>query len=310
MYRRMLVPLDGSELSEIVFPYVRDLAVRLGIEVILFHVHGPSDGEAAALYRAYVDHKAATVKHQVTAAGENDIKIRGEMVNGYPAEEIVRYVTDNKVDLILLATHGRSGIRRWLMGSVADKVLKVAPVPVLLITATKKEGIAYDKWPRHKILVPLDGSKLAESVLPHAEALAREHNPEETELVLMRVCEMIDAFGYYPPSARFETAGGAVHVMPEELARQQKEMQHIIAKQYLAEVKTKLGATGLKVTTVIRDGNAADEIIDYARNNPFHLIVMATHARSGISRWAYGSVAHHVLEGTESPLLLVRTHQP
>lgn len=315
MYRKVLVPLDGSELSEVVFPYARELVGRLGLDVVLLHVQEPKDSEAA-WHRSYIEQKVEIIKSQSAAAREKaaaldreGIRVEGEVIGGYPPEEILRYTVEHDVDLILLATHGRSGIRSWLMGSVAEKVLQASPVPVLLVRANVPEGIVYDKWPRRTILVPLDGSELAETVLPHVEALARRYRPEETEVVLLRVADSA-AFSYYPPSARFETYDGAVHLMPEDLARQQAQLQKTIAQRYLAEVKAKISATGLSVTTEVRYGNAADEIIDYTRNNPFNLIIMATHARSGLSRWAYGSVAHRVLQGVASPVLMIRTHQP
>jgi nucleotide-binding universal stress UspA family protein len=314
MYHRMLVPLDGSELSEVVFPYAKELAGRLGLEVVLLHVHGPGESETVPLHRAYIEHKADVIRRQSqevqTRVGVDEtgrvVKVWGELAAGYPADEILRYAEENDVDLILMATHGRSGIRRWVMGSVADKVLQASRVPVWLVRAGVPEGIVYDKWPKRTILVPLDGSGLAEEVLPHVEALAKQRGTELVEVVLLGVYEPVAALGYYPPSARFETPGGSVHVMPKDYARGESARQRIITEQYLNKVARRLNDTGLKVRCQALAGAPAEAIVDYAHKNPFNLIVMSTHARSGLSRWAYGSVASRVLRGVLSPIFLVR----
>ncbi len=308
MYKRMLVPLDGSELSEVVFPYVRELTGRLGLEVILFHVYSEEESRELPLHRAYIEHKAEVIRRQSAESGEA-IEVKGELVAGYPATEILRYAEENDTDLILMATHGRSGIRRWVMGSVADKVLQASKVPVWLVRAGIPEGIAYDKWPQRTMLVPLDGSELAEAVLPHVEALTQQRGAELMEVVLFRVCSPVAALGYYPPSARFETPTGAVHVMPQDYARGEEARQRIIAERYLAKLEARLKEAGHKVRSEVRVGDPASEIIDYTTHNPFNIIVMATHARSGLSRWAYGSVATKVLQGVTSPIFLVRTHE-
>ena len=318
MYRKMLVPLDGSELSEVVFPYAKELAGRLDLDVVLLHVHSPDEGETLPLHQAYIEHKAEVIRRQseevqgkVGIGNEGKTpKVWGELAVGYPAEEILRYAEENEIDLVLMATHGRSGIRRWVMGSVADKVLRASRVPVCLVRAGLPEGIVYDKWPKRTILVPLDGSDLAEAVLPHVEALAKQRGAELLDIVLLQVCAPAAALGYYPPSARFETRTGAVHVMPQEFARATGARQKVLAEQYLAGVEKRLKAVGLKVRSEVRMGDSAAEIVDYADNNPFNLIIMATHARSGLRRWAYGSVAAKVLQGVTSPIFLVRTGEP
>ncbi len=317
MYQRMLVPLDGSELSEVVFPYAKELAGRMGLDVILLHVHSPDEGDTMPLHQAYIKHKAELIKRKSEAVqekvgvgpGGKVVKVWGELAVGYPAEEILRYAEGQDIDFILMATHGRSGIRRWVMGSVANKVLRASKVPVWLVRGGIPEGIVYDKWPKRTILVPLDGSELAEAVLPHVENLAKQQGAELAEVVLLRVCEPGAALGYYPPSARFETPTGAVHVMPRDFARGEAAKQKILVEQYLAGVEKRLEGTGLRVRSEVRQGDPAEEITEYANSNPFNLIVMATHARSGLSRWAYGSVAAKVLQGVTSPIFLVRTCQ-
>jgi nucleotide-binding universal stress UspA family protein len=307
MYKKMLIPLDGSELSEVVFPYAKELAGRLGLDVILLHVHSPEEGEKAPLHRAYIERKAEVIKRQSEEVqqkigirpGAKPVQVQCELAVGYPAEEILRYADENDIDLILMATHGRSGIRRWVMGSVADKVLQASQVPVWLVRAGIPEEIVYDKWPRRTVLVPLDGSELAEAVLPHAEALAKQRGAELVEVVLLRVCEPPVMPAYYPPNAP---------MMPEEYIRLESAGCKAVAEQYLAGIEKRLKNAGLRVQSEVLAGEPAEKIIDYANTHPFNLIVMSTHARSGLSRWTYGSVAAKVLQGVSSPIFLVRPH--
>ncbi len=289
----MLVPLDGSSLSEVVFPYAKDLAGRLGLDVILLHVHNSKEIETMPLHRAYIEYKAQLMRRQSRewqrklGIGLEDAKlqVRGELAMGYSAEEIMRYVEENSIDLILMSTHGRSGVRRWVMGSVADRVLCISDVPVWLIRASTAESVTYDKWPRRTLLVPLDGSVLAEKVLPHVEALAKQPGAPPVDIVLFRVAETPATSGQY------------FHNIPE--GREELE-------QYLAKIERQLKNSGLRVQSEVCSGMPAEQIVGYGKANPFSIIVMSTHGRSGMSRWFYGSVATKVLENASNPIFLIR----
>jgi nucleotide-binding universal stress UspA family protein len=305
MYKRVLLPLDGSELAEVVFSYARELAAKLRLDLVLLHVVDPHERDLVPLHRAYVERAAEVLRRQsedlqkktgIEPKGEG-VAAQGELAVGHPGEEILSCALRHDVDLILLATHGRSGIKHWALGSVADKVLRVSKIPVCLIRAGVREEIIHDKWPRTTMLVPLDGSELAESVLPHVEVLAKQWGPEEVDVVLLRVCEPVVVPSDYPP-----TAGLTWKEHEErEIARPRTECE-----EYLAGVQKRLEGLGLRVRSVALQGKPADEIADYANKNPVDLIVMSTHGRSGIGRWAYGSVADRVLLGVSSPIFLIR----
>ena len=305
MYQSMLVPLDGSELAEVVFAYAKDLAGRLDLEVILLHVGGSVLREFAPMRRAYIGQAAETIKRQAREVqkktgiqpGGKPVEVRGELADGYAADEILRYIDENNIDLILMATHGRSGLKRWGMGSVADKILRASKVPVWLIRAEVTEETPYDQWPRRTILVPLDGSELAESVLPHVEALAKQRGTELVDVVLLRVCEPPVIASDYPADMPLSW---------EEHVKQITNHVKQVSEQYLAGVEKRLTDAGLKVRSEVLLGKPDVEIVDYAKRNPFNLIIMATHGRSGLSQWAYGSIAHKVLYGVSSPIFLVR----
>jgi len=305
VYKRILVPLDGSELAEVVFTYAKELAGRLDLDVILLHVCSQEEYELLPIHRAYIERAAEIVRRQSEEVqqrtgiqpGGKAVEARGELTVGHPAEEILRYAGENDIDLILMATHGRSGIRRWAMGSVADKVLRASRVPVWLVRTGIPEEIVYDKWPRRTMLVPLDGSELAESVLPHVEVLAKQRGAELVDVVLLRVCEPLAMPSDYPPTMPLSW---------EEHVEQETAKRKGMGGQYLAGVEKRLKDVGLRVRSEVLVGQPADEVVDYANRNPFNLITMSTHGRSGLGRWVYGSVAEKVLLGVSSPILLVR----
>jgi nucleotide-binding universal stress UspA family protein len=306
MYKRMLVPLDGSELAEVVFTYAKELAGRLDLDLTLFHVCTPEEQELASMHRAYVERAVETIRQQseavqqMTQSRGKAIKTVGELAVGHPANEILRYADENDIDIILMATHGRSGVGRWAMGSVADKVLRVSKVPVWLARAAIPEEVLYDKWPSRTLLVPLDGSESAESVLPHAEALAKQRGAELVEVVLIRVCE--------PPFITVDYPEATMRLTWEEHVKHIKSAFKTGCERYLQGVAKRFSDAGLKVRSEVLLGEPADEIISYATKSPFNLIAMSTHGRSGPKRWAYGSVTDKVLHGVTSPIFLVRPH--
>jgi len=302
MYKRLLVPLDGSALAELAFSDAAELAVGLDLEcIILLHIYAEDQAEFGATHKAYLDRAVETLRARWDEArqamgdiaAESAPEIRSELAAGKPAEDILRYAESNGVDLIMMVTHGRSGIKRWAMGSVADKVLRASQVPVWLLRATTGEKPAPDTERGKTIVVPLDGSPLAESVLPHVETLARQRSHQPTEIVLLSICEPVVPPAVYPTVAPVD--------MEADLSRARDADMG-----YLAGVEKGLVHKGLSARSVVVIGKPADEIVDYARNNPCDLIVMATHGRSGISRWVYGSVAEKLISGAPSPVLLVR----
>lgn len=308
MYKRMLVPLDGSELAEVVFAYAKELAGRLDLDLILLHVAATREQDLLSMHRAYIERAAEIVGRQSAEVQEKTrskprgkaVEARGELAVGHAAEEILRYADENNIDMILMATHGRSGVKRWALGSVADKVLRVSKVPVWLVRAGIPEEIVHDKWPKITMLVPLDGSQLAESVLPHVEVLARQRGAELVDVVLLRVCE--------PPIILSDYPEATMELSWDEHVEKEKIWAKQAGERYLAAVEKRLRDAGLRVRSEVVLGRPIDEIIDYANKNPFNLIVLATHGRTGITRWAYGQVADKVLQRSPSPIFLVRPH--
>ena len=286
MYRKMLIPLDRSELGEKVLPYATEICARLGLELTLINVISQEEHERASTYKPYLDgvaerllNKAHYVQRSTgLTIGKETVRVQTVVTAGNPPEEILHYSEQNKVDLILMATHGRSGIGRWALGSVADKVLRKSKVPVWLVRAGTSEVVDQNTWSRLAMLVPLDGSQLAESVLPHVETLAGQRGVA-ARVVLIRVSEL-------PVTSSIDL-----------------KAEH---EQYMAGVRQRLASSGLDARSEILVGEPARQIIEYANENPINLIVMATHGRSEVGRWAYGSVADRVLRRASHSIFLVR----
>jgi nucleotide-binding universal stress UspA family protein len=210
---------------------------------------------------------------------------------GKAEQAIIERAAIDKGTLVAMATHGRSGINRWLLGSVTEKVLRGTINPLLLIRATdeaKTDGETTVK----SLVVPLDGSGLAESVLPTVADLAKKLS---LEVVLFRA--------YNIPYNAYASAEGYAAVDYEELLALMREEAVTYLENKVAVVK-KMGVD--KVSSVAKEGFAADEIIARGRKTPDNLIAMCTHGRSGVKRWMLGSVTETVVRHSGDPVLVIR----
>src|SRR5215470_274770 len=260
MYTRMLIPLDGSKLAENVLPYARVLAGALGLRIDLLSVVESLDFARtthAGHMRSVDSIVEATMRageqylEDVVAPSFTGIVVDNCFVEqGNPEEIIIKKAAGDKGTLIGMATRGRSGVHRWLMGSVAEKVLRGATNPLLLVRGDeegKSDGAAALK----SIVVPLDGSKRAETVLPHAVDLAKKLS---LEIVLTRAYQIPLAVYGGPDAAYIPNHDALLTVVREE------------ASAYLEAKVTELHQNGVeKVSSILLVGSGADEIIDLAR---------------------------------------------
>jgi nucleotide-binding universal stress UspA family protein len=146
-----------------------------------------------------------------------------------------------------------------------------------------------------RILVPLDGSKLAECALPHAEELAKGCDTEK--VILVSVTERVQGY------RAFDEPGQPMgqQLVPEAFGKKEKQ-----AQRYLGRIAKAIEAKGVKVDTEVLLGDPAEEIVIYAKHPGCDLIVIASHGRSGVSRWTHGSVADKILRGSTVPVLMIR----
>jgi nucleotide-binding universal stress UspA family protein len=298
MYSRILIPVDGSDSAEHVLPYARVVAKTLAVPVELMEVvdlagylaHIPPERAA------HIDDRAAEVERssreylQRLGASFSGAPVTCTIEKGRPAEVIIERASADKTTLIAMATHGRSGVKRWLLGSIAEKVLRGATNPLLLVRANEEKAAAGDAVLR-SIIVPLDGSALAESALPVAVQLARIL---KLDMVLFRAYEL-------PASAYY----GKEDYLPDydDLTAKVRDEAGAYLTEKIAAVKAE-GVT--QASSVLVEGTGPDEIIEYARKSPDALITMCTHGWSGVKRWVLGSVTEKVVRHSGDPVLVVR----
>jgi nucleotide-binding universal stress UspA family protein len=299
MYNKVLVTLDGSKTAEVVLTYARELAGRLNLDLDLLHVCNPDDNEMLPMCQAYVDHVAEILKtqsenirHSSGVSIEKKINIRGTVVMGKPEEEILKYADANNIDIIMLATHGRSKPVSSL-GSTVDKVIHNAKVPIWLVPSEIRQEVIFDKLPKRTILVPLDGSKLAESIIPYIKELYKQRSAE-TEIVLINV-------GKSPKMAplNWEESKG--------LHGEDTPPATIEGQLYLNDIAQQLEAVGLKTQVIAIFGNPEEEIFGFISQFPPQLIAMATYGRSGLKQLIFGSVAETLIRKVKTtPIFLIR----
>jgi nucleotide-binding universal stress UspA family protein len=302
MYTRILIPVDGSTVAEQVLPYARFFAATLKVPVELFRVidigalaiqmagerthyldrviEGEARGSAA-----YLDRIGRTFPGTTVAAS---------VEKGRAEEVIIEKAGRDKGTLIAMATHGRSGLGRWMLGSVAEKVLRATANSLLLVRAA--EGVNANREVKLKnIVVLLDTSELAETIVPTAIELAKRL---DLPVILTHV--------YSPPLSAYTAYYEAQDDYKpdyENLAAQLKDE----TRSYIAAKVQELKGKGFdKVSPLFLEGSAADEIIALARGEPESLFVMCTHGRTGIKRWVLGSVTEKVMRHSDAPLLVMR----
>ena len=310
MFKRLLVPLDTSDLAEIALRYAEAMAIKLGSEIILLHVRTSADAPDQPEHTAYISKITAETEQKIKksaalAPGEK-VKVGSAIIGSpgiitHPAEEIVDYAEKENVSLIIMATHGKTGIRRWALGSTTNKVARVSKCPVLLIRAAA--GVPGDVN-LDKMLAPLDGSNPAEAVLAYIENLASRL---KANVSLLNVVEPpYHIYPYYEGTGYYGT-GGVIRV-PYTLEEIKPMIE--VAEKYLKGVNDKLRAEGIKTVYEVRTGSPAEEIIKAEEEMHPGMVAMSTHGHSGFGRWDHGSIADKVLHTGKTPLLLVRPRQP
>ncbi len=299
MFNRILVPLDGSKTAEQALPYARYLAQGLSVPIELlaavdtesFSAHGEIDKTHPVIMVQEEEVERAESYLQSIAGNLSGLMVTRSVKRGYAGELIIDEASKDEGILITMATHGRSGLRRWLLGSTAEKVLRGAANPVLLVRANEKaENLVAASF--KTVIVPLDGSRLAESILPSVVALAKALS---LDVVLIRAFRI--------PANMYAGGEGYYGI---DLDNDRKEFE-AEARDYLKEKQHELTALGVsRVSMACPEGFSADEIIALGQKTDGALIAMCTHGRSGVTRWAMGSVTETVLRHASAPVLCSR----
>jgi nucleotide-binding universal stress UspA family protein len=292
--RTILVPLDGSKLARQAVPFAAVLAKALGARLHLLSVQDDDQTDLAFFYQTHALRISQEIQLRLARYLElvqrgltrQGVAVDTEVVNGQPAAEIVRAVERTQAGLIALSTHGRSGLGRWAQGSVAEQVLRAAPVPALVLRPGARPPGGQPAIDR--VLVPLDGSAAGEAALPLAGEIAAATGARVT------LAQVV-------PSVADLAFGPLFDVLPANL----EEVAQQAAEGYLKDTAAKLGLTGSVAWAVLR-GDPARHLLQLAEDGAYDLIVMATHGRTGLRRALLGSVAARVMRDAGRPVVLVR----
>jgi len=298
MFKRILIALDGSDTAESIVPTVISIAQLFGSWVTLCSVipHDKSSfniSKSRFIEKIELESKQALTEylHKLQSRLESksintDIIIK----TGNPPHEIIELAENQDYDLIALATKGRSGIMRWMLGSVADHIIGSATTPILLISPT--EDIEYSIDKPHKlnsIIIPLDGSKLAESVLPIAESIA------------IKASAVINLVQVIPTIVQVYL-GSEHQAYPMDILADLEESGH----KYLSKIERFLQLKGLNVHSKLIEGEASSSINNYCSTLDQSIITMTTRGYTGFSRWVLGSVADKIIRHVGEPVLLIK----
>ena len=279
---RILVPLDGSEQAKSALPYAVTMAAPNGTIVLLTVV--PSADDLTTERGGPLQIALNAAAGELRAAGH---VIETEVRAGHPAQQIVAAAAEGGATMIVIGSHGRGAIDRLFHGSVADQVARTATRPVMVVRAPRHQpgavGIA-------RLVLPLDGSPVAEQSLPVATAIARRL---ATPLFLVRAVNIME---YMPPAL------GMGEAIPFEAYDQTETELNQDAHDYLDTMATHLREQGFSVTTKVLSGPPAAAITEATK--PGDVIVLCSHERSGVMRWLMGSVAEELVHEDDVPVIL------
>jgi nucleotide-binding universal stress UspA family protein len=293
----ILVPLDGSTASELALPLAVRLASQHGARLLLVTVHTPlpewystemndttpvMDEQVRQREKAYLDAIAIRVGDSLA------VPVSTSVESGSIYEALARVIKEARADLVVMTTHGRSGLNRLWLGSVTDKLIRSTSTPILVVRPTR-DGTHAAEAP-HRILVPVDGSRLAESILAQVKALVQ---PAEGHLIVAMVGHPDEVTAPSVPSFP------GVQIPP--LAAHELE-----ARRYLEQLKQRLQADGFRVETRFTVAQrVANGVLELAETERCDLIALATHGAGGVDRLMYGSVADRVIRGSRIPVLVL-----
>ncbi len=312
MYKRILVPLDGSERAERAIHVVARIARALESSVILLRVAtAPIDTGKYSSASGYVEDTVDTdlsgaTRYLEHIAGSDElagINTEVKTFAGEVAPTILSAAQAFQASLIIMCSHGYTGFKRWTLGSVADKITRHSSIPVLVLRDRGPEPAIADRQPV-RALVAVDGSPLSESVIEPAAFLASafaKATSKQGALHLLRVVDLPASGGKFKSDAYIDTG------LKEQVKHKDEEYLNTLVHRLSVG---DLAHLGLAITSSVEaDPDIAEAIVKKSEQDKFDFIAIATHGRGGVQKWALGSVAGRVLHATTMPLLIMRPQE-
>jgi nucleotide-binding universal stress UspA family protein len=296
MYETILVPTDGSDHSVRAAEHGYYLA---GLFDATVHVLNVVDVQRAGgvfdaggvdqefLERLQAEGQDAAERIEAVGDDREQDTMRTAVVRGKPSETILDYVGDHGVDVIAMGTHGRTGLDRYVAGSVTERVVRLSPVPVLTARATDRSRIAGDY---DDVLVPTDGSETAATAVDHGLAVARPAGARVHAVNVVDVSGLVASPADTPPPEVLDQLGSEGAEVTDRIAGRARQME-------------------LDAVTAVREGVPASGLLEYAEEHDVDLITMGTAGRTGLSRHLVGSTTERLIRHAEMPVLAVNARE-
>ncbi len=299
MIDQILVPLDGSSLAECVLPHAVAFGQALDAKVTLLRAvvreQGPVSRSVDPLHwhmrKSEADSYLEEVAARLRDAGLDTDTVLAE---GAAAERIIGYCREEDVGLVIISSHGRSGLSRWNINSVAQKVILQVYAPVMIVRAYQPGSEELTELHYRTLMVPLDGSKRAECTLPWARRLANHH---DSRLLLAHVVDKPEVPRSNPLTEE-----------EEELVERLTELNRQNGEEYLEDVRSRLGLAAEARLLVSEDRALA--LYELVEDEGVDVVVMSAHGYSGREMWPYGSIALNFIAFGSTPLLMIQDVSP
>jgi nucleotide-binding universal stress UspA family protein len=286
MYSKILIPLDGSLLAEQVYPHVIEIARKFSSEINLVSVCEPGETESVTACELYINKEANQLRHILE---DQSLQVKATILEGNPGEKILEYAKQNLNDIIMLSSHGRSGIQPWSLGTTVDKILHITSIPLIVIRIQENSVLTHTSIFK-RIMVPLDGSTAGASIIGYILELVQKI---PAEVILIQVIEK----GHH-----LHTIGGLSYIQYKD---QDLGLKRNTTQAYLENTAALFRETQAHVTTIIKYGDPAEEIIKYATETDTTLIALTSHIHSVMETWFYGSVTHKIIQAGKHSFFFV-----
>jgi nucleotide-binding universal stress UspA family protein len=302
MFNPILVPLDGSQLAECVLPHVVAMAQSFEAEITLLRMLEKNQAGAPAQlfdllnWQINKTKAALYLEKMKVRMQESGLRVRTMVLDGLVAEGITEYVQKQGMKLIILSSHGHSGLTQWGISSIAQKIILSAPTSLLIVRANQfgdRPGELVEAPVYQHILVPLDGSQRAENVLPIITRLAQFNKPQVHLVQVVQTPEMARQM----PPARED-----IDLANQVVARNMEEAGH-----YLEQVKARSSLEGIAIQThLMTSDNAAATLHQLGEQEHIDLVTFSAHGYTGNQQWPYGSMVNNFILYGKAPLLIVQ----
>lgn len=327
MFNRILVPLDGSALAERSIPHAEEFARIFGSNIILLQVLEPTSSHGtpnstdplgwqirkaeADVYMRGIADRIQTNLLPMPGESEHRVRVEYIILEGKSAENIIDFAHDQKVDLLIISTHGSGGLSRWNLSSVIQKVVNLIYLPVLIVRAYTPPKSDDPRIRYQNILVPIDSSRRAECSLPAGIALASGENaanrpfdsdsqppsaietPSHAKLTLMGVIKPPEIPVSDPCPAEIK-----------QLSDQLMKISHEATNSYLKEMKERLPAEC--EVCIVESNSVSSAIHETASREEVDLVILCAHGYTGDVSWPFGSIARNYIEHGTKPVLVIQ----